>query len=111
LLLTATGIYGSGLNGGLVPNNPNLPNYDPTLPTTGPLGTALFDFDKPFHVSPSFIVNGSAGYTFLLGNVEVRPQLFVDNIFDSKYTLKGAFFAGAQVGKPRTFQFRVNLGV
>ena len=111
LLLTATGIYGSGLNGGLVPNNPNLPNYDPTLPSTPALGTGLFDFDKEFHVAPSFIVNASAGYTFLVGGVEVRPQLFVDNVFDLKYTLKGAFFAGAQLGKPRTFQFRVNVGV
>ena len=111
LLLTATGIYGSGLNGGLVPNSPNLPNYDSSLPTTAPLGTGLFDFDKAFHVKPSFIVNATAGYTFLLGNVEVRPQIFVDNLFDLKYSLKGAFFAGAQVGKPRTFQFRVSLGV
>ena len=111
LLLTATGIYGSGLNGGLVPNSPNLPNYDPTLPTTAPLGTGLFDFDKAFHVKPSFIVNATAGYTFLVGNLEVRPQLFVDNLFDLKYSLKGAFFAGAQFGKPRTLQFRVNLGI
>jgi hypothetical protein len=56
-------------------------------------------------------VNATAGYTFLLGNLAVRPQFFVDNLFDLKYSLKGAFFAGAQVGKPRTFQFRVNLGV
>jgi outer membrane receptor for ferrienterochelin and colicin len=111
LLFTITGIYGSGLKNGVVPNDPNLPNYDSTLAKTGPTGTGLFDFNKAFHVDPSFIVNGSAGYTFLLGNVEVRPQLFVDNIFDLKYSLKGAFFAGAQVGKPRTFQFRVNLGV
>jgi hypothetical protein len=111
LLLTATGIYGSGLNGGLVPNSPNLANYDPTLPTTQPLGTGLFAFDRAFHVKPSFIVDASAGYTFLLGNVEVRPQLFVNNLFDLKYSLKGAFFAGAQFGKPRAVQFKVNLGV
>jgi len=111
LLLTATGIYGSGLNGGLVPNSPSLPGYDSTLATTAPLGKGLFDFDTPFHVSPSFIVNLTGGYTFLVGNVEVRPQFFVDNVFDLRYTLKGAFFAGAQVGKPRTFQFRVSLGV
>lgn len=111
LLLTATGIYGSGLNGGLVPNSPDLPNYDPTLPTTQPLGTGLFGFDQAFHVKPSFILDASGGYTFLVGNVEVRPQLFVNNIFDLKYSLKGAFFAGAQFGKPRTVQFKVNLGV
>jgi hypothetical protein len=111
LLLTATGIYGSGLNGGLVPNSPNLPNYDPTLPTTGPLGTGLFDFDRAFHVTPSFILDASAGYTFLVGNVAVRPQVFVNNVFDLRYSLKGAFFAGAQFGKPRTVQLKVNLGV
>ena len=110
-LLTATGIYGSGLNSGLEPNDPSQPNYDPTLPKTGPLGTGLFDFNSPFHVKPSFILNGSAGYTFLVGNVEVRPQLFVNNLFDLKYTLKGAFFAGAQFGQPRTVQLKVNLGV
>ncbi len=59
LLVTATGIYGSGLNGGLVPNSPNLPNYDSTLPSTGPLGTGLFDFNSAFHVKPSFIVNAT----------------------------------------------------
>jgi hypothetical protein len=110
-LANATGIYGSGLNGGLIPNDPGLPGYDTTLANSGRIGTGLFDFNKRFHVAPTFIVNASAGYTFLLGNVEIRPQLFVDNLFDLRYSLKGAFFAGAQVGKPRTFQFRVNVGV
>jgi len=110
-LLDATGIYGSGLKNGMVPNDPSLPNYDPTLPSTGPLGTGLFDFNSAFHVKPSFIVNASVGYTFVVGSVEVRPQLFVDNLFNLSYSLKGAFFAGAQVGKPRTVQFKVSLGV
>jgi hypothetical protein len=35
----------------------------------------------------------------------------VDNLFDLRYLLKGAFFAGAQVGKPRTVQFRVSVAV
>ena len=111
LLVTVTGTYGSGLNGGLVPNSPILPNFDSTLAKTAPIGTGLFDFNSAFHVEPSFIVGATAGYTFLLGNVEVRPQFFVDNLFDLRYTMKGAFFAGAQVGKPRTFQFKLNLGV
>jgi hypothetical protein len=33
----------------------------------------------------------------------------VDNILDKKYLLKGAFFSGASVGRPRTFQLRVNI--
>ena len=110
-LFDASGIYGSGLKNGVVPNDPSLPGYDNTLPATGPTGTGLFDFNNAFHVKPSFIVDASAGYTFLVGNVEVRPQFFVSNLFDLKYSLKGAFFAGAQVGKPRTFQFKVSLGV
>jgi len=111
LLLTVTGNYGTGLKNGVVPNSPSLPNYDSTLARTGPTGLGLFDFNRAFHVDPSFIVNASAGYTFLVGQVEVRPQFLVDNLFDLRYSLKGAFFAGAQVGKPRTFQFRVSLGV
>jgi outer membrane receptor for Fe3+-dicitrate len=47
----------------------------------------------------------------LLGGVEVRPQLFVNNLFDSKYSLKGTFFSGANFGRPRTVQVRVNVGV
>jgi outer membrane receptor for Fe3+-dicitrate len=41
----------------------------------------------------------------------VRPQLFVDNIFDKRYLLKGAFFSGASVGRPRTVEFRVDVGI
>ena len=31
----------------------------------------------------------------------LRPQLFVENLFNKKYALKGAFFSGASVGRPR----------
>ncbi|MFI5280730.1 MAG: TonB-dependent receptor domain-containing protein, partial [Gemmatimonadales bacterium] len=48
LLLTATGIYGSGLTNGLGPNTPGRPAYDSTAPATGPLNTGLFDFNKEF---------------------------------------------------------------
>ena len=111
LLLTATGIYGSGLTNGLGPNTPGRPAYDPTAPATGPLNTGLFDFNKEFKVDPSLIVNLSAGYTFVSGGTVFRPQLYVDNLFDLKYTLKGAFFSGTQLGKPRTFQLRMSVGI
>jgi outer membrane receptor for Fe3+-dicitrate len=62
------------------------------------------------HVTPSFIVNASAGYTWAVGDVVIRPQLYVDNVFDHKYLLKGAFFSGASVGRPRSVQLRVNVG-
>ena len=111
LLLTATGIYGSGLTNGVTPNAPGLPLYDPTAPATVESGTGLFDFNRAFKVDPSFILNASAGYTFALGGMILRPQVFVDNILDHKYALKGAFFSGASFGRPRTFQARLNVGI
>jgi hypothetical protein len=97
LTLSATGIYGSGLTNG---NDP-----DSTY------GTGLFDFNSSIKVKPSFILNGSAGYSFTAGGLIVRPEIFVDNIFNLKYVLKGAFFSGPSVGRPRTVQVRVDVGV
>ncbi|MDB4917907.1 MAG: hypothetical protein JWM95_5551, partial [Gemmatimonadetes bacterium] len=59
----------------------------------------------------STIVNVSAGYTFLAGQTVIRPQIYVDNVFDRHYLLKGTFFSGASVGRPRSVQLRVNLGI
>ena len=97
LYVSATGIYGSGLTNG---NDP-----DSTY------GIGLFDFNKSIKVDPSFILNASAGYTLVAGGVVLRPQLYVDNVFDKKYLLKGAFFSGASVGRPRTVQLRMNVGL
>ena len=94
--LSATGIYGSGLTNG---NDP-----DSTY------GRGLFDFNAHTHVDPSFILSASAGYAFTVGGAVIRPQLFVDNVFDHKYLLKGAFFSGASVGRPRSLQLRVTIG-
>ena len=94
--VSATGIYGSGL---INANDP-----DSTY------GRGLFDFNKHTHVDPNFIVNASAGYAFATGGAVIRPQLYVDNVFDSKYLLKGAFFSGASVGRPRSLQLRVTIG-
>ena len=44
-----------------------------------------------------------------VGAALVRPEFYIDNIFDKKYLLKGAFFSGASVGRPRMFQFRLNI--
>ncbi|HVH10719.1 MAG TPA: hypothetical protein VM736_13075 [Gemmatimonadales bacterium] len=93
---SATGIYGSGLTNGSPPDS----TY----------GRGLLDFNKTMKVDPSFIVNASLGYTFVTGGLVVRPQLYVDNAFDHKYALKGAFFSGASVGRPRAVQLRVNIG-
>jgi len=93
---SATGIYGSGL---ITDDS-----------TNSPQGTGLLDFNKLHHVDPNFILNGSVGYTFAFGGMVVRPQLYIDNVFDKKYLLKGAFFSGASLGRPRTVQLRVNVG-
>jgi TonB-dependent receptor-like protein/carboxypeptidase family protein len=97
LYVSATGIYGSGLTNG---NDPDA-SY----------GTGLFDFNKSIHVDPNLIVNASAGYALTIGRTVLRPQLYVENLFDKKYLLKGAFFSGASVGRPRSVQFRVNVGL
>jgi TonB dependent receptor/Carboxypeptidase regulatory-like domain len=96
LYLSATGIYGSGLTNG---NGP-----DSTY------GTGLFDFNKSIKVDPNFILNASAGYAFVVGATVIRPQVYIENLFDSKYALKGPFFSGASLGRPRSVQLRVNIG-
>ena len=94
--VSATGTYGSGLTNGADPDS----TY----------GTGLFDFNKSIKVDPSFIVSASAGYAFALGQIVVRPQVYVENAFDHRYLLKGAFFSGASFGRPRSVQLRVNVG-
>ena len=94
--LSATGIYGSGLTNG---NSP-----DSTY------GTGLFDFNKSIKVDPNFIMNASAGYAFAVGGTVFRPQIYVENVFDHKYALKGPFFSGASLGRPRSVQLRMNIG-
>jgi len=95
---SATGTYGSGLTNGLDPADCNC-SY----------GTGLFDFNRGIKVKPSFIASASAGYSFSLGRNVVRPELYVDNLFDQKYLLKGAFFSGASVGRPRSVQLRLSM--
>ena len=96
--VSLTGTYGSGLTNGVDPADCNC-SY----------GTGLFDFNRGIKVKPSFILNGSAGASFSFGRALVRPEFYIDNILDKKYLLKGAFFSGASVGRPRMFQFRLNI--
>jgi outer membrane cobalamin receptor len=97
MFITLTGLYGSGLTNGEEPDS----TY----------GRGLFDFNDGIHVDPNFILNTSAGYLFQLGGVLLRPEVYVDNLLNHKYLLKGAFFSGASVGRPRSVQVRLNLGV
>lgn len=101
LTLTATGIYGSGLTNGVERADASDAAY----------GTGLFARNPAFKVRPGAIANLSAGYAFVVGRTVVRPQLNVDNVFDRRYLLKGAFFSGASVGRPRSVQLRVNVGL
>jgi hypothetical protein len=93
-----TGTYGSGLTNGVDPASCGC-SY----------GTGLFDFNSGIKVKPSFILAGSTGISLPFGRALIRPEFYVDNIFDKKYLLKGAFFSGASVGRPRTFQIRINI--
>jgi len=97
LYVSGTGIYGSGLTNG--------------ADITQPIGRGLFDFNRDIHVNPNFILNASAGYSVVVGNTPVRPAIYVDNVFDRRYLLKGAFFSGASVGRPRSVQLRVSVSI
>ncbi|MEN3336880.1 MAG: hypothetical protein V7647_556 [Acidobacteriota bacterium] len=99
--LSGTAIYGSGLTNGL--STDDLPDAS--------YGTGLLSMNSAFKVDPSTIFNVSAGYTIVAGNTVIRPQVYVENLFDKAYLLKGAFFSGAQVGRPRSVQVRLNVGL
>ena len=59
------------------------------------------------HVDPSTIFNLSGGYTISAGKTVLQPEIYVENAFNKQYFLKGAFFSGASVGRPRSVQFRI----
>ena len=94
-----TGTYGSGLTNGV-----GVADCGCTY------GTGLFDFNRGIKVRSSFVSSISAGYSFTLRDAIIRPEVYVDNVLDKKYLLKGAFFSGSSVGRPRTIEFRVNIG-
>ncbi|MBI3790411.1 MAG: TonB-dependent receptor [Gemmatimonadetes bacterium] len=98
--LSATGIYGSGLTNGVEP-----------AACGCRFGTGLTDFNPGIKVSPNFVLNLGTGYAWLVGRTLVQPELFIDNLFDTRYLLKGAFFSGASVGRPRSIQVRVKAAI
>jgi hypothetical protein len=101
LFLSATTIYGSGLTNGQTTDGAPDASYS----------TGLFALNRAFKVDPSAIVNLSAGYTVVTRSAVLRPQVYVENLFDTRYLLKGAFFSGASVGRPRSIQLRLNVGI
>lgn len=98
--VSGTGIYGSGLTNGV----------DPAACDCS-YGTGLFAFNRGIKVPASTIFNFSAGYSLVAGTSVIRPELYIENAFNKKYLLKGAFFSGASVGRPRSIQLRVNVGM
>jgi hypothetical protein len=113
---STTGIYGSGLTNGLTPDG-TVPNDTGSVaggtyqPGYKNYCTGVFCFNTEYKVHPSYIQNIAVGYTLFAGRVNLRPELFVDNLFDAQYILKGAFFSGQSIGRPRTFEVRLNVGV
>ena len=95
--VSATGTYGTGLTNG--------------ADITAPIGTSLTSFNSGIHVAPNFITSLSAGYTILWGKNVLRPEIFIDNLFDSQYLLKGQFFSGASAGRPRTVQIQLSYNL
>ncbi len=73
----------------------------------GSYGSGLTNGLTNGHVSPHLIFDGSIGKTFTLGTFSVKPQLFVNNILNHQYLLKGSFFSGASWGTPRSVMLKV----
>ena len=96
--LNLTGIYGSGLTNG---------NPDEIAFKTG-----LFDFNQQAHVSPYFLANFSLGYTFhLQGETTIEPTLYIDNLFDNNYIMKGAYFSAANWGERRNVILKIAVHI
>lgn len=114
--ISATGIFGTGLTNGFTPDA-NVPNDTGSVangtfqPGNKSYCTSLLCFNTAFKVPPSYVQNLSLGYTFYARTTYVRPEIFITNLFDHTYLLKGAFFSGESVGRPFMIQFRLSLGV
>jgi carboxypeptidase family protein len=114
--VSTTGIYGTGLTASYSPVD-SIPN------TIGKPGTAnyqpgaklycngLLCFNTAFKVPPSYIQQWDVGYVFVVGRTTVRPDFFVDNVWGNNYILKGAFYSGQSIGRPRTFTGRLSIGI
>jgi len=89
-------IYGSGLTNG----NPHGAYTNSAGITSFPTG--LFDFNDSAHVPASIIFNAGGGYIFhLAGGSYIEPSLFITNLFDNNYFLKGSYFSAAFYGERR----------
>jgi hypothetical protein len=104
LYVTASSIYGTGLTDGQSPDGTNPSDVKA-------YGTCLFCFNSRFKVHPSYVQNLSVGYSVFTPRAYIRPEVFITNLFDAHYLLKGAFFSGESVGRPFAVNFRLTIGV
>jgi len=90
--------YGSGLTNG----NPNAVPYK----------TGLLDFNQYAHVKQRVLFNMGAGYTFEFKNgISIQPSIYINNVLDDNYLLKGAFFSGASYGERRNVVLKLSLHI
>lgn len=108
--VSTTGIYGSGLTNGITPDS-SVHTDQPGQPAVGHYCTGLFCFNTQFKVPANYVQNLNLGYSFGLGRSVVRPEISIDNLFNHHYLLKGAFFSGASVGRPRSVTVRLTVGM
>jgi len=115
LYVGATGIYGSGLTDGYSPDtnayNRGTPGTTGYQPGNRSYCTGLFCFNRAFKVAPSYVQNLNLGYSFYTRGTSIKPEVFISNLFDNHYSLKGTFFSGPSIGRPFSVQFKVSLGV
>ncbi len=105
--VSLTSTYGSGLTNG----NPNGAYADPATGASA-FGTGLFDFNKEAHVDPYVVFDLAFGHTFAFGGgMTLEPSLYVGNIFDNSYFLKGAYFSAASYGERRNVVFKLAMHI
>ena len=115
-VVSATGIYGSGLTNGYAPDT-----VQPTTRTR--LARRAFSRGtRPTAQASSVSIarsrwhrttsqNLSLGYLFYAGRTSVKPEVYFTNLFNNNYILKGAFFSSEAVGRPFMVQFKLTVGV
>jgi outer membrane receptor for ferric coprogen and ferric-rhodotorulic acid len=63
-------------------------------------------------VAPYITFDFAAGHTFSVdGTTTLEPSIYVTNLFDNNYFLKGAYFSAAAYGERRNvvFKFAVHI--
>jgi hypothetical protein len=96
--INISSIYGSGLTNG---NPENIA-----------FGKGLFDFNSEAHVTPYVIFNIAGGF-----HLHINPEkyyefsLYINNLFDRDYLLKGSYFSGAAYGERRNVVLKLALHI